>query len=161
MGPLSNWKAVAHLAACNSCKHSAAKTLHFAEILEPRASVTPPGWEQASCGWCCRVQRGCWARVKPCSESRAASCPSLLHQSGSASQAQLLQEEGSDPAMLQCLVAVNRGLFRNQLPLTWIHPSAEGGSGGLSVTTLQVNVLQTPEVQVFQYTWVSILPIQT
>lgn len=42
------------------------------------------------------------------------------------------RKEGSDLARLQCLVRVNRGLSRNQLPLSWIHPSAAWGCGALS-----------------------------
>lgn len=35
------------------------------------------------------------------------------------------------------------------------------GAPGLSVITLLVNIRQAPEVQVFQYTWDSLLPVQT
>lgn len=125
MGPLSNRKAVASLAAGSQLLQTATlqqrhcilqwflslvlQWLHLAGSKQP---VVAGAAEHAVLGM----------------YSRVASCPSLLHQRGSANKAQLLKEE-SDPAMLQCLVRVNRGFFRKQLPLTWIHPSAAWGSG--------------------------------
>lgn len=71
------------------------------------------------------------------------------------------RKEESDPAMLQCLVRVNRkASSESSFPSHGFTP-LQHKVLGLSLTTLLVNTLQTYEVQVFQYTWPNILLIQT